>query len=232
MLNNFNLKKFNLSKKLLFNNFNKNSVINTVLFNGWAIHESTQLINYSISSHPVYETVFHIMTLVWQYVGLFIFAHDLHHDRNPSKYDSILGKLSLFLYAGFFIEDFSDKHKLHHSNPGGNNDPDFYDGNIFLWYFNFMTRYINLKQILIQFSFYNLYKLIGISDENLILFWALPSILASFQLFFYGTYLTHGKDGEIKTTKFPKWLQFFTCYNFGFHEKHHSNPEIKWQDLD
>ena len=236
MLINFKFKNLKLIKNIPIKPINKNSLINTVLFNGWMIHESSQLINYQILDHPVYESVFHIMTLVWQYVGLFIIAHDLHHDRNPSKYDSILGRLSIFFYGGFMLEDFSDKHQLHHKCPGRDEikcaDPDFYDGNIFIWYLNFMKRYVNIKQILVQISFHTLAKNMGISEENLILFWALPSILASMQLFYYGTYLTHGKNGEIRTTNFPRWLQTLTCYNFGYHEKHHSNPEIKWQDLD
>ena len=215
----------------------KNTLINTFLFNGWAIHESTTLINYDISSHSNIESIFKIMTLTWQYVGLFIIAHDLHHDRNPKKYDTILGKICLLFYGGFLLEDFSEKHRLHHECPGSINkndcaDPDFYDGNIILWYLNFMKRYINLKQTIVQLTFYFFYKNIGITEENMILFWALPSVLASFQLFFYGTYLPHGKDGEIKNTNLPTWLQTLTSYNFGYHVKHHSNPEIKWQDLD
>ena len=158
-------------------NLNKNSVVNTILFNGWAIHETTSLINYDINDHSILLSMFHIMTLTWQYVGLFIIAHDLHHDRNPSTYDSILGKLSLLFYGGFLLEDFSEKHRLHHECPGSIeedscSDPDFYDGNIFLWYFSFMKRYINIKQVIIQLSFYFFYKNLGISDDNMILFWA------------------------------------------------------------
>ena len=224
--------------KFLFNklNIHKNSIINTILFNGWAIHETDSLINYNIHNHSEVESVLHIMILTWQYVGLFIIAHDLHHDRNPKKYDSILGRLCLLFYGGFLLEDFSDKHRSHHECPGSVeedscSDPDFYDGNIFLWYLSFMKRYINIKQVIIQLSFYFFYKNLGISNDNMILFWALPSLLASVQLFFYGTYLPHGKNGEIKNTNLPGWLQTLTSYNFGYHVKHHTNPEIKWQDL-
>lgn len=225
--------------KFLFNKLNthKNSIINTILFNGWAIHETNSLINYNIYNHSEIESVLHIMILTWQYVGLFIIAHDLHHNRNPNKYDSILGRLCLLFYGGFLLEDFSDKHRLHHQCPGSFdedscNDPDFYNGNIFLWYFSFMKRYINIRQIIIQLSFYFFYNNLGIGNDNMILFWALPSLLASVQLFFYGTFLPHGKNGEIKNTNLPRWLQTLTSYNFGYHVKHHTDPEIKWQDLD
>ena len=225
--------KFNLNKINLKNiNLHKNTLTNTILFNGWAIHEYSSLINYDINIEPEYLTILHIMTLVWQYVGLFIIAHDLHHDRKPSKYDSTLGRLSLLLYGGFMLEDFSEKHREHHVFPGTDQDPDFYDGNAVVWYLNFMKRYINLKQIFIQLGFYFIYKNLGITNENMILFWALPSLLASIQLFFYGTYLPHGKDGEIKDTNLPRWLQTLTSYNFGYHVKHHASPETKWQDLD
>lgn len=225
--------KFNIAKLKPI----KNTLINTFLFNGWAIHETTTLLSYDINTHSEIESVFKIMTLTWQYVGLFIIAHDLHHDRNPKKYDSILGRLCLLFYGGFLLEDFSDKHRLHHECPGSIDenycvDPDFYDGNILLWYLSFMKRYINVKQIIIQLTFYFIYKNIGISEENMVLFWAVPSLLASIQLFFYGTFLPHAKDGEIKNTNLPKWLQTLTSYNFGYHIKHHTNPEIKWQDLD
>ena len=41
-------------------------------------------------------------------------------------------------------------------------------------------------------------------DDNLIFFWLIPSVFASIQLFFYGTYLVHEKDGIIKNSNLPK----------------------------
>ncbi len=65
----------------------------------------------------------------------------------------------------------------------------------------------------------------------MILFWLVPSVLASIQLFFYGTYLVHEKDGKIKNSNLPKWLITFTSYNFGNHINHHKYPKIPWFKL-
>ena len=87
---------------------------------------------------------------------------------------------------------------------------------------------INIKQILVQISFHTIAKNIGISEENLILFWALPSVLASMQLFYYGTYLTHGKDGEIRTTNLPKWLQRGIVESFPLINSEQTLSDKKW----
>ena len=219
--------------KLLKNDFNnKTNIINTFLFLGWGIHESYMISNYNIYQHSNVESVFHIMSLIWQYVGLFIISHDLHHNKNPTSYENFLGRLSLLFYAGFFLEDFSKNHENHHKYPGNSNkDPDFYDGNVIIWYLKFMIEYVNLKQVIIQLLFYNILKYFNIEDDQMILFWLLPSVLASIQLFFYGTYLVHEKDGLIKNSKLPKWLVTFTSYNFGNHINHHKYPHIPWFDL-
>ena len=65
----------------------------------------------------------------------------------------------------------------------------------------------------------------------MILFWLLPSVFASIQLFFYGTYLVHEKDGVIKNSNLPDWLVTLTSYNFGHHQNHHKYPKLPWFDL-
>lgn len=225
--------KINFKPKLSLKNFNnKGNIINSVLFSLWSVHEAYMIKSYNIELHPIYESVFHILTLTWQYVGLFIVAHDLHHSEKPDIYQNILGRLCLLCYGGFTLEDFSKKHKLHHKYPGVNNkDPDFHDGNSIVWYLNFMLRYINLKQGFIQLSIYLLAKYIEIENQSMILFWLLPSILASIQLFYYGTFLVHEKNGIIKTSNLPSWLVTLTSYNFGYHQNHHKNPKTPWFDL-
>ena len=199
----------------------------------WGTHEYYMLNNYNINDHHISISIVHMLTLIWQYVGLFIISHDLHHNENPSLYQNFLGRISLLCYGGFLLEDFSKKHELHHRFPGNSKkDPDFFNGNALFWYLNFMIEYINIKQIIIQLSFYNIFKYLEISDETMILFWLIPSVLASIQLFFYGTYLVHEKDGIIKNSKLPKWLITFTSYNFGNHVNHHRYPKIPWFDLE
>ena len=206
--------------------------INTFLFTGWSIHEYNMICNYNIYDHNIFESVFNSLTLTWQYVGLFIISHDLHHNKNPNLYENFLGRISLFSYGGFFLNDFSKNHRLHHENPGVVNiDPDFSDKNIILWYLNFMKNYISLRQIGIEMSIYFFAQLNNINIDNLILFWIMPVLLSSIQLFYYGTYLVHNENGIIENTKLPKILNTITCYNFGNHSTHHEFPQLEWFEL-
>tara|TARA_B100001093_G_C26821985_1_gene1012275 strand:+ start:1376 stop:2095 length:720 start_codon:yes stop_codon:yes gene_type:complete len=226
-----------LFPKHVLNNVNlkpslKANIVNTAVFGLWGFHESYMMNNYNINTHQIYESAFHLIVLTWQYVGLFIISHDLHHSEKPNLYQQILGRLSLLCYGGFFLEQFSEKHFLHHEYPGvDGKDPDFHDGNPFIWYLKFMTRYINLYQVAVQLIVYNLAKYCNFTDDNLIFFWLLPSVFASIQLFFYGTYLVHEKDGVIKNSNLPDWLVTLTSYNFGHHQNHHKYPKLPWFDL-
>ena len=59
----------------------------------------------------------------------------------------------------------------------------------------------------------------------------MPSLLASIQLFYYGTYLVHEENGIIKNSNLPNWLITLTSYNFGHHKEHHRDPKIPWYNL-
>ena len=211
----------------------KSNLINTFVFGLWGVHENYLMTNYNIDSHSLILSTIHILTLTWQYVGLFIISHDLHHAEKPNLYQQILGRLSLICYGGFLLEQFSEKHRLHHEFPGEvGKDPDFDDSHPVIWYLKFMTRYINFYQVIIQLVVYNLAKYCNFNDDNIIFFWLIPSVFASIQLFFYGTYLVHEKDGIIKNSNLPKWLITLTSYNFGHHKNHHEYPKLPWHELD
>lgn len=215
---------------LLRKPFKKN--INSFLFTGWASHEYLMLNNYNINEHMEIETIFHSLTFIWQYVGLFIISHDVHHKKNPSFLEEKLGQISLFCYGGFRLEDFSAKHQLHHLYPGDKlRDPDFSEQNILFWYLKFMISYVSLPQIANEYLLFQLSLKLNINLDNLILFWIMPVILSSIQLFFYGTYLVHEKEGNIYNTKLPKIINTLTCYNFGNHSTHHQFPQLNWYEL-
>ena len=72
------------------------------------IHENYLMTNYNIESHSLLISTLHILTLTWQYVGLFIISHDLHHAEKPNLYQQFLGRLSLICYGGFLLEQFSE----------------------------------------------------------------------------------------------------------------------------
>lgn len=221
------------TKNLHFLPINKGNLINTFIFTAWSLHENYLINNYDIHNHSILQSSFHILTLTWQYAGLFIISHDLHHAEDPDIYQQILGRLSLLCYGGFLLKTFSNKHELHHKYPGvDGKDPDFHDGHPVTWYFKFLSRYINIYQAIIQIIIYTFAKNHDILDENMIYFWLMPSLLASIQLFYYGTFLVHEKNGVIKNSQLPNWLITFTSYNFGHHEKHHKKPKIPWYELD
>jgi beta-carotene ketolase (CrtW type) len=124
------------------------------------------------------------------------------------------------------------------------NDPDFHDGihrNIFAWHLRFMQGYLDFRQGLDLFWGMGLVFVIfcfgfHISIANLFLYWLLPIILSSIQLFLFGTYLPH----RLNTTEnahhavsshFSIFWSFLTCYHFGYHWEHHEYPTVPWYRL-
>ncbi len=76
---------------------------------------------------------------------------------------------------------------------------------------------------------------------NLLLFWILPILLSTLQLFFFGTYLPHrfaigeaekaGNSHHAISSNYPIVLSFLTCYHFGYHWEHHEYPFLPWYKL-
>lgn len=179
------------------------------------------------------------------YTGLFITAHDAMHGAVfPSnlKINNFVGALSVGLYALFDYEKLQKKHWLHHHNPASELDPDFHNSkhkNFFAWYLYFMMRYWSWTRLLSLMALYNVILFtLHIPEKNLTLFWVLPSILSSVQLFYFGTFTPHKEpNGGYKnvhcaqTNPLPTWLSFITCYHFGYHYEHHEHPNVPWWGL-
>ncbi|BAY99254.1 fatty acid desaturase [Tolypothrix tenuis PCC 7101] len=188
------------------------------------------------------------IAIVWQmflYTGLFITAHDAMHGsvfrRNP-KINNFIGSLTVALYAFFPYQKMLKKHWLHHRHPASELDPDFHDSkqkNPISWYFRFMLEYSSWQQLILLSIVFNLAKyVLHISEINLILFWIIPPILSSIQLFYFGTYLPHRQPetGYIyphcsQTIALPSFWSFIACYHFGYHEEHHEYPHVSWWQL-
>ncbi|BAT53309.1 beta-carotene ketolase [Nostoc sp. NIES-3756] len=188
------------------------------------------------------------IAIIWQtflYTGLFITAHDAMHGvvyPKNIKINNFIGKFSLILYGLLPYKDLLKKHWLHHRHPGSDLDPDYhnvYPQNFFLWYFHFMKSYWQWTQffglVLIFHTVKNLFK---IPEDNLTLFWMIPAILSSVQLFYFGTFLPHRKlEGGYnnrhcaRSIAFPIFWSFITCYHFGYHEEHHEYPHLPWWKL-
>jgi beta-carotene/zeaxanthin 4-ketolase len=123
--------------------------------------------------------------------GLFIVAHDAIHGSVCSinrKLNDAVGQFAVTLYAVLDYQKLAVNHWQHHRQPGQAGDPDFHNGNRFIWYLKFMKGYLNFRQIVIQFFglgtiFITLYFGFHIPVLNLFLFWILPIFLSTMQLF-------------------------------------------------
>lgn len=173
------------------------------------------------------------------YTGLFITAHDAMHgavspNRNINK---AIGWLAALLFAYNWYPRLHPRHHSHHRFVATDEDPDYHHSdNFFLWYMSFLRQYITIWQILAMAVTYNLLILL-FPQQNVILFWMLPSILATLQLFYFGTYLPHkgehAPDNKHRSGSQPKnhlWA-FLSCYFFGYHWEHHHSPATPWWRL-
>jgi beta-carotene ketolase (CrtW type) len=186
-----------------------------------------------------------IVFQMFLYTGLFITAHDAMHGslfpQNP-QLNHFIGSLALSLYALFPYQKLIKSHWLHHQYPARELDPDFYtkhNQHPVFWYCYFMKKYCNWLQILTLMSlFYLIVFCTSISAINLLLFWVVPSLLSSVQLFYFGVFLPHREPAGGYTNPHhaqshslsPFW-SFLTCYHFGYHEEHHEYPYLPWWQL-
>ncbi len=186
--------------------------------------------------------------------GLFIVAHDAIHGSvvpGAHRLNRAIGQLALILYALLPYQKLAHHHSQHHRQPGRTGDPDFHDGihdSIFAWYLKFMIEYLDRRQQVVLFFgmkaiFFSLYLGFHVHIPNLFLFWVLPIVFSSIQLFFFGTYLPHRvPDGSTQwqdpknphhatSRNYHPILSFLTCYHFGYHWEHHEYPFLPWYRL-
>jgi beta-carotene/zeaxanthin 4-ketolase len=180
----------------------------------------------------------------WLYTGLFITAHDAMHGNvgDSPKLNQSIGQLCLWLYAGFDYSQLFAKHQLHHQYPASDQDPDFHDGktvHFWGWYGHFVCEHLSWQQLVNLVLMFGIYVLIcQFSVINVFLFWIIPSLLSSLQLFYFGTFLPHrepptGYTNPHRATTIDRstlW-SLITCYHFGYHHEHHKSPQIPWWEL-
>jgi len=180
----------------------------------------------------------HIIVQTWLFTGLFITGHDAMHgsiSRNR-KVNGFLGFTATILYAGLWYPTLLKKHALHHLHVATENDPDYRTGNqnFFVWWFSFMKNYISVWQLLFMAGLFNV-GLLFFNELQLIVLWIVPSVLSTFQLFYFGTYLPHRlpHTAEMEPHKARSQarnhvLAMLTCYFFGYHYEHHESPRTPW----
>lgn len=171
------------------------------------------------------------------YTGLFITAHDaMHGTVSPQNrnLNNFIGQLCTLLYAVFPFKKLNEKHHKHHKFVHTANDPDYHEGSFVTWYYQFIKQYLSWWQIVVMAVIYNLAK-IYVPEKNLLMFWVLPSLLSTLQLFYFGTYLphkgVHQNQHQSKTQAKNHLWAFLSCYFFGYHYEHHDSPGTPWWKL-
>jgi beta-carotene ketolase (CrtW type) len=188
---------------------------------------------------------FLIAALCWLNVGLFIVAHDAMHGslapRRPAA-NRWAGRIALALYAGFSFDRLLAKHFEHHKHPGTAHDPDYsvpHSRRFWPWYLAFFRQYFGLRELGVLTALVAFYVFVLRAPyPSLLLFWALPAILSSFQLFLFGTYLPHREEEEAfgdrhraRSNDYGRLASLLTCFHFGYHHEHHRAPHVPWWRL-
>ncbi|MEO6166453.1 MAG: fatty acid desaturase [Chitinophagales bacterium] len=169
------------------------------------------------------------------YTGIFITAHDAMHGTVSSnkKINTVIGWICAGLFAFNYYPRLYKKHHEHHRYVATADDPDFHTGNFLQWYFSFLKNYLTIWQLVLMAVTFNVLLLMT-PQINLILFWIVPSLFSTLQLFYFGTYLPHKGEFPISnkhhaaTLSKNHFLAFITCYFFGYHYEHHDSPGTPW----
>ncbi len=181
--------------------------------------------------------------------GLFIVAHDAMHGNLLPCYpnvNNIIGRLAVTAYAFLPYDHCRENHSKHHRYTSQADDPDFCDkfSNPLFWYGKFICEYFPWRSLItfilcMSLSIICLLFLCKVTIVNLVVFWLLPLVLSSMQLFFFGTYLPH-QQIEVNPNFLPRlhrdrysllW-SLLSCYNFGhYHWEHHQYPNVPWYEL-
>ncbi len=186
-----------------------------------------------------------VLVQAWLSTGLFIIAHDCMHGSfapGRPKWNASVGTLFLGAYAGLSYAMLLPKHHAHHAAPGTAEDPDFHaDAPRLLlpWFGSFFRTYYTHGQLARITAAAILYLLLGASLLNIVLFWAVPAVLALGQLFVFGTYLPHRDTGQpfadahnARSNGLRPMLSLMTCFHFGaYHHEHHLSPGTPWWRL-
>ena len=181
--------------------------------------------------------------------GLFIVAHDAMHGSlcpQAPRWNDRIGRLSLTLYGWLPWHSCRRNHRRHHRAPASPGDPDHHDGDHrhpVAWYFHFLASYLSALQMTALLGSWlvvliTLASLRGQALERLLLFWTLPLLLSSLQLFIVGTYLPHRHQTTLVhdrhqavSLRWPRLISFLACFHFGYHWEHHAHPQLPWYCL-
>ncbi|NEP16040.1 MAG: beta-carotene ketolase [Leptolyngbya sp. SIO4C1] len=217
-------------------------LVSLAIFSGWLFHLSHLLSTELSVLHPA-VLCGAILLQAFLNTGLFVTVHDAIHGLvcpTNRALNVLLGKLCATAYAFLPYRILATKHWLHHRYPVSAADPDFHgtkDASFLAWYLHFMAEYSGWKQFIQLASAVGIASLVlQISPTNLVLFWAIPLLLSSLQLFYFGTYQPHrgielGYPHCARSQPLPWLLSLLACYHFGYHQEHHARPDVAWWAL-
>jgi beta-carotene ketolase (CrtW type) len=216
-----------------------------LIFGGWIGLHIYSVFFHRLEGGGLVAAPLLVLAICWLNVGLFIVAHDcMHGSLAPFRpaLNRWIGRGALALYAGFSFDRLLPKHFAHHKRPGTEHDPDFHAPHpraFGRWYMAFLRQYFGIRELAVLTALVVLYVLVlGSSYPNLLLFWALPAMLSSAQLFFFGTYLPHRQEDrpfsdqhQARSNDFGWLPSLLTCFHFGYHHEHHLAPHVPWWAL-
>ncbi len=222
----------------------KGAAIAALIIVLWAL-SLVILLSVEMAALPGWVIVVAVAGQTMLYTGLFITGHDAMHSTVTPGYprlNNAVGRLSAALYALFSYRRLCRAHWMHHDHPVSGEDPDYHghDGaGPVRWYLRFMREYLSVVQLLGMAAVFNILQhLVGVAVINLIIFWVIPALLSTVQLFYFGTYLPHRRPAEgyeephrATSNDFAPWLSFLSCYHFGYHREHHERPDLPWWRL-
>ncbi|MEL7371924.1 MAG: fatty acid desaturase [Myxococcota bacterium] len=218
------------------------TAVSLLVTGAWGLHVTLLL---STQTTLAWWTPLAVLLQTFLHTGLFIVAHDAMHGSVAPGWPRInrgIGQLTLLLYALFPLKALQQAHKVHHRAPASPDDPDHTGGhplNYARWYLRFMLQYLRWYQIVGLATVFNvLNHLAGVPTLILLVYWVGPSLLSTFQLFTFGTYLPHRvpEGGHTdhhaaRSSNWSPWLSLLTCYHFGYHWAHHEYPSVPWWRL-
>jgi len=211
---------------------------------GWATLHVVGIFVYDLPGSPWLVAAV-ILLQTWLSAGLFIVAHDcMHGSLAPGRprLNRAVGALCAAIYACFAYRRLETSHFRHHRFAGTADDPDFdaRDPRGFArWYLSFFAGYYSHRQLAWITAAALAYMALGADLANIVVFWAVPALLSSLQLFLFGTWLPHRHSDDAFPDRHNArsvrsgWLgSLVTCFHFGgFHHEHHLHPATPWWAL-
>lgn len=220
----------------------KSLIIACVILSLWLINLISSL---TLESRSIPLIVFQTYLQSLLFVGIFVTSHDSMHgliEPYSKKWNRRIGVLCSFLFAGFRYSFLKKNHLKHHLMPAQPGDPDYTNKkteSFFGWLLSFMKYYFSLREFLILHIHVGLVFWIGgFEIWKIFVCFAIPSWVASLQLFYFGTYLPHrgfkqksSDKHNSRSNEYNTIISFFTCFHFGYHNEHHKYPYLAWWRL-